>query len=236
MEDLDRTIDDLKEINSNKDAIAAKFLQHHAEIVEALEFYKKWQEGKIEFAVKQILKELKAPENDVNYKETPKRVARMYAWFFRGYSMDLEREVEKILSKTFPSTLDQMIVTHGNATSLCPHHLLPIYYTFDVGIVPKGYVLGASKTERLFKLLCSVPTLQEDLTDLVAEKLQSSLKPKGVMVLVKGEHNCMRARGIENRDSVLITSAVRGVFREPEAPGLNPVQEFLSICKHRRYQ
>lgn len=185
--------------------------------------------NKIKRAVHDILEALGAPKDDPNFKNTPNRVSRMFAEICWGYFTDMKEEIEDVLSSVFPSDHDQMIVTQGEAATLCPHHLLPVEYEFNVGVIPNGLVLGVSKTKRLFDILCSVPLLQEDLTDKVANKIQEILRPKGVAVLIRGRHACMRVRGVKNK-GVVTTSAIRGVFKTPEHRGLNPVEEFLIHC------
>lgn len=164
--------------------------------------------------------------NDPNFMATPDRVARAYSELCAGlYNED---EIEEILSKTFPSTYDEMVVvTDIDAVGLCPHHLMPVRYKIHVGYIPAedGRVIGLSKIPRLVCLLAARPVLQEQLTVDIADKFESALLPLGVMVVVDGGHSCMQCRGIKQINSKMITSAIKGVFREDERPR----KEFLML-------
>jgi GTP cyclohydrolase I len=46
------------------------------------------------------------------------------------------------------------------------------------------------------------------------------------MVVMEAQHFCMTARGVEKQDSIMVTSAIRGVFKLPEVR-----QEFLRLTK-----
>lgn len=178
--------------------------------------------------VKHILCGLGVDLEDPNFKETPDRVARAYLELCRGLCN--REEIDDILSRTFPSTYDEMIVvTDIDAVGLCPHHLMPVRYRIHVGYIPAedGQVLGLSKIPRLVCLMAARPVMQEQLTVEIADAFEKALGPLGVMVVVNGGHSCMQCRGIKQGDSRMITSAVRGVFRDDAAPR----NEFLTFVE-----
>lgn len=178
----------------------------------------------IKKAVYQILKTLKISVDDPNFKDTPSRVARVFTELCSGLFIDCKKEVKEILSTVFPSENDEMIIYKGEAIGMCPHHLLPVFYQYYIGIIPKGYVVGASKPQRLVELFCSTPDLQEDITVKIKNTLLEVLKPQGIFVLLKGEHLCMKIRGVKTSSSKLTTSAIGGVFEEEKVK-----TEFLSL-------
>ena len=169
----------------------------------------------VEESVREILAGLGVDCLDPNFKDTPARVARAYREMCGGLWAD--DEIEKLFTKIFPSTYDQMIVARDvSAVGLCPHHLLPVEYVIHVAYIPngEGSVIGISKLARLAKLLAARPVLQEQLTEDIAEKLRSHLSPAGVGVIVIGEHSCMRLRGVQEDGASIVTSVMLGAMRE----------------------
>jgi GTP cyclohydrolase I len=151
--------------------------------------------------------------DDVNFTDTPKRVARAYSEIFDGL-VDTEKRTEQILSSAFPCELKDMVVIAGiTAFSMCPHHLLPVEYAVDVGYIPNGHVLGLSKLIRLVNLLARRPVLQETLTVDIVNALEK-IGVKGAMCVIAGIHYCIRMRGAKDTSSKTITSAMRGVFSD----------------------
>lgn len=153
-------------------------------------------------------------QNDPNFTETPKRITAMYDELLAGLLDDDLSELEEHITKTFPSSYDQMIAI-GNieAWGMCPHHFLPVRYTINVGYLPDKDVLGLSKLPRVVKLLARRPVLQEQLTDDIVDYLDGFLKPRGSIVQVAGYHHCMIIRGACS-ESPTYTSQVRGAFKE----------------------
>jgi len=160
---------------------------------------------------------------DVNFKDTPKRIARAYYEIFEGINAD--EEIKKILSTSFPTTYDGMVVEHPiRCYSMCPHHFLPVIYDVSIAYIPKKGGLGLSKLPRLVELLAKAPKLQETFTQEIVDKLQETINPLGCMVVVKGDHLCMQMRGVKQPGCGTRTSAVTGVFKEQPAR-----QEFLDL-------
>ena len=158
--------------------------------------------------------------------ETPKRMAKAYEEYFRGYAED----PEAILSKTFEETegYDEMIVLRGiRFESHCEHHMAPIIGRAWIAYIPNGRVVGISKLARIVEVYAKRLQIQEKMTAQIANAIDTVLQPQGVGVVLKAEHFCMTARGIMKPGTDLVTSRMLGVFRD------NPVtrQEFLSIIE-----
>lgn len=97
--------------------------------------------------------------------------------------------------------------------SLCTHHLLPFTGKVHVGYISNKKICGISKLARIVDKFASKPQLQERMGEEIADFIEKILEPKGVMVVIEGEHMCMRMRGVGKQNSVMITSEIRGVFK-----------------------
>lgn len=174
-----------------------------------------------------IIKGLGQDLTDSNFKETPDRVLRSYYELFEGH-LDLDKKLEKIFSKSFPSTYKGIIAEKNiEAASFCPHHLLPIKYSVDVGYISQnGKMLGLSKIIRLTRLLARRLVLQETFTQDIVDYLTKYLGADGAIAIVRGDHMCMSIRGVNAPDTTTVTSAVKGLFADPEKGAR---QEFLQI-------
>ena len=180
----------------------------------------------IENAWATILENLHIDLEDPNFKETPKRIAKMYDEIFAGLKPENMELLENHLLKTFPCTNDEMVTIKGIETwSMCPHHFLPVHYWVDVAYLPDDKVLGVSKLPRVVDLLAKRPVLQEQYTQDIVDYLEQSLNPRGVAVRVKGVHLCMVMRGIKSFNSEVITTSMTGAFKD----NLITKQEFLQL-------
>lgn len=162
---------------------------------------------------------------DDNFVETAPRAARGFLQLVRPVP-EVERAVDELVSRSFPARYDEMVISKYNVCfGMCPHHLLPVIYRISIAYLPSEKVLGISKLSRLARLLSRRPVLQEELTQNLAEVLHSRLGSRGSAAYVEGLHLCMAARGSESHEARVVTSAVRGVFRDqPETR-----QEFLDL-------
>ncbi len=167
---------------------------------------------RIEAAVREILAAIgEDPERDGLLK-TPARVARMYAEICGG----LHQHPDDHLHTTFEAEHDEMVMVRDIPMySLCEHHLAPFIGKAHVAYIPgtDGRVIGLSKFARLVDGYARRPQVQERLTSQIADAMQNSLDPKGVMVVIEAEHLCMSMRGVKQAGSSTVTSAVRGLFR-----------------------
>ncbi len=184
---------------------------------------------KMEAAFSQILEtlgDLGYPvDSDDNFADTSARAARAMLELIRPVA-EIRAEVDQMLARTFQASYDEMVISkHNISFGVCPHHLLPVIYRISVAYLPGQRVLGISKLSRLTHLLSRRPVLQEDLTHELAGILYTRLETRGSAAYVEGLHMCMAARGIQAHEARVVTSAVRGVFRDQQATR----QEFLDL-------
>jgi GTP cyclohydrolase I len=138
----------------------------------------------------------------------------------------VNREIDHMLSRTFPAKYDEMVISKHNVSfGVCPHHLLPVIYRISMAYIPRDKVLGISKLSRLANLVARRPILQEEMTHQLAELLHERLESTGAAAYVEGLHLCMAARGIQAHEARVVTSAVVGVFRDQHATR----EEFLKL-------
>jgi GTP cyclohydrolase IA len=146
--------------------------------------------------------------------DTPARVARAYAETFAG----LREDAGTHLARTFEheaSGDDVVMLRNIEFASLCEHHLAPFLGRAHVAYLPSGgKVTGLSKLARTVDVFARRPQLQERLTSQIADALVEHLQPRGVAVLIEGEHMCMRVRGAKKSDAKMVTTAMRGVYTE----------------------
>lgn len=169
-------------------------------------------QARIEAAVREILAAVgEDPERD-GLRDTPSRVARMYAEICAGLHEDPARH----LLTTFEAGHDEMVMVRDIPLySLCEHHLAPFIGKAHVAYIPNadGRVTGLSKFARLVDGYARRLQVQERLTSQIANALEASLEPRGVMVVIEAEHLCMAMRGVKKAGTSTVTSAVRGLFR-----------------------
>lgn len=170
--------------------------------------------GDIVNAVRDYLVTLGFERDSETIENTPARFVAAFEEMIGGY----HETPAGILAKVFDTNSDEMIVVRGIPFwSLCEHHMLPFNGTATVGYVPRGgKVVGLSKIPRLVRCLARRLQMQERLTMEIAEWMLECLNPLGVGVLIRGEHLCMRIRGVESEGS-MVTSCLRGVIAENPA-------------------
>jgi GTP cyclohydrolase I len=168
---------------------------------------------KIARAVRMILEAIGEDPDREGLRNTPSRVADMYEEVFAG----LGRPYEEELTAFHTMNHDEMIIVKDIPIySFCEHHLLPFFGRSHVAYIPsKERITGLSKIARVVDMACRRPQLQERLTTEIADLIMKQLKPQGVLVVIEAEHLCMSMRGIKKPGSLSITSAMRGILREP---------------------
>jgi GTP cyclohydrolase I len=146
--------------------------------------------------------------------DTPARVARAYAETFAGLREDAGVHLERTFEHE-ASGDDVVMLRNIEFASLCEHHLAPFLGRAHVAYLPSnGRVTGLSKLARTVDVFARRPQLQERLTSQIADALVEHLQPRGVAVLIEGEHMCMRVRGARKADAQMVTTAMRGVYTE----------------------
>jgi GTP cyclohydrolase I len=174
-----------------------------------------------EAVVSEFLRTLgERPERE-GLRNTPRRVARMYAELLSGYHTDPQKIVN---GAVFNINYDEMVIVRDiEFYSLCEHHMLPFLGRAHVAYMPAGKVIGLSKIPRIVDLFARRLQVQERMTRQIASELQELLEPKGVAVVVEALHLCMMMRGVKKHDARMTTSAMHGAFRT----NLATRQEFL---------
>lgn len=156
---------------------------------------------------------------------TPHRFLNALEEMTKGYSDD----PEEILSKQFEEKSDEVVISrHIEFTSLCEHHLLPFVGTADVGYIPgeTGRVVGLSKLARLVDCFAQRLQMQERMCREIADALMAHLQCRGAAVVVRAHHSCMGCRGVRKSSAEMVTSCMRGLFRDDVAARA----EFLNLC------
>ena len=165
---------------------------------------------RIERAVREILAAVGEDPDREGLRETPARVARMYAELFSG----LHEDPRVHLRKFFVERYDEVVLVRDiSFNSMCEHHMLPFMGVAHIGYVPNGRVLGLSKLARVVEVVARRPQVQERMTETIANLLEEELKAKGVAVVLEATHTCMTIRGIRKPGSLCVTSAMKGLFR-----------------------
>ncbi len=159
--------------------------------------------------------------------DTPERVARMYEDFLSGMSADAGEVLKTIVGEKHQ---EMVIVKDIPIFSICEHHLLPFSGLAHVAYIPRGMnVTGISKLARVVDIFSRRLQIQERLTTQVAETIEKSLEPEGVLVIIEAEHMCITLRGVKKPGAVTVTSAVRGLFETNPATRA----EAMSLIKAR---
>ncbi|MDG2428912.1 MAG: GTP cyclohydrolase I FolE [Acidimicrobiales bacterium] len=187
--------------------------------------------SRIEAAVAEILEAIGEDANRDGLRETPARVARMYAEVCGG----LHEDPADHLVKTFDVDHDEMVMVRDIPMySLCEHHLVPFMGVAHVAYIPRrgGMITGLSKLARLVEGYSRRPQIQERLTSQVADAIQRTLDPQGTLVVIEAEHLCMSMRGVQKPGAVTVTSAVHGVFRDEVSTRLEAMQ-FIDSNRRR---
>jgi GTP cyclohydrolase I len=165
----------------------------------------------VEPHVRAILEQLGEDPSREGLAKTPARVARAYEFLTCGYRQDPKAVINGAL---FVEDYSEMILCRDiDFFSLCEHHLLPFFGKAQVAYIPKNQIVGLSKMARLVEVFARRLQVQERLTTQIATTLMEELDALGVGVVLKAEHLCMRMRGVEKQNSVVVTSAMLGTFR-----------------------
>jgi GTP cyclohydrolase I len=165
-------------------------------------------------AVTEILIAIGEDPSREGLRETPQRVARAMEENFQGLSQD----PKDIFTTSFDLGHEELVIVRDiEVYSHCEHHLTPFHGVAHIGYIPgpSGKVTGISKLARIVDLFARRPQVQERLTTQIADSLVEHLQPGGVIVIIDCEHLCMSMRGVRKSEARTLTSAVRGMLRDP---------------------
>jgi GTP cyclohydrolase I len=175
--------------------------------------------------MREILIELGEDPDREGLRGTPARVARALRFLTSGYHQDMDKLFNGAL---FSVSYDEMVIVKDiEVFSLCEHHLLPFLGKCHVAYIPNKRVIGLSKIPRLVNMFARRLQIQERLTNQIAEAIQQKIAPQGVGVVMEARHLCMVMRGVEKQNSVAVTSAMLGTFRDCQQTR----EEFLALIR-----
>jgi GTP cyclohydrolase IA len=181
----------------------------------------------MEEQIRLILKALGENPDREGLQRTPQRVAQALSFLTQGYQMDPAKVINDAL---FSEDYEEMIVQKDiDFFSLCEHHLLPFFGKAHVAYIPHHKIVGISKLARLVDVYARRLQVQERLTNQIATIIMEKLDPLGVAVVVEAEHLCMRMRGVEKQNSMIITSTLLGAFRTRQETRA----EFMNLIRQR---
>jgi len=164
------------------------------------------------------------PDRD-GLKDTPKRVLKMWEEMFRGYDPKQKPAVTAFENGKDGLVVDEMVIDTGDFYSHCEHHMVPFFGQYWFAYIPNKKIVGLSKVARVIDYYSAKLQVQERLVKEVLDELERALEPKGIALIMKGEHLCKTMRGAKKKGT-MTTSDMRGVFREAETRA-----EFLQLIK-----
>ena len=165
----------------------------------------------VERAIESILGFIGEDPMREGLRDTPSRVAKLYAELFSGIGQDPALFLNTVFDE---DPHEPVVVTDISFFSVCEHHLLPFTGYAHVGYMPTGKVVGASKLIRVVEVLSKRPQIQERLTSQVADTINDNLDTRAVFVFMSAEHMCMTMRGVRKQGSQIVTVAERGAKGE----------------------
>lgn len=162
--------------------------------------------------IKRILQFIGENPEREGLKETPHRVVKSYGELFGGYKL----EVADVLKTFDDGACDEMVICQDiEFYSTCEHHMQPFFGKAHVAYIPNKKVIGVSKLARILDIYARRLQIQERLTTDVTTALMEHLQPKGAACIIEAKHFCMVCRGVKKQNSIMKTSSLTGVFREP---------------------
>jgi len=165
---------------------------------------------RIERAVREILAAVGEDPDREGLRDTPGRVARMYAELFGGLHEDPRAHLQRFFTEQYDEVV---LVRDISFNSMCEHHLMPFMGKAHIGYMPAGKVVGLSKLARVVEVVARRPQVQERMTETIADLLETEIDAKGVAVVIEATHTCMTVRGVRKPGSLCVTSAMKGLFR-----------------------
>ena len=175
-------------------------------------------QGRIEAAVAELLAAIGEDPARPGVQRTPKRVAEAYAEYFSGMGVDPVAVLREGVDAAGDGERGDLVLLRGlEFRSMCEHHLLPFRGVAHVGYLPGGKVVGLGRLGTVVEILAARPQLQERLGEQIADALDAGLAPRGVIVVLDAQHDCVAARDARQTRSSTVTVASRGALAEPVA-------------------
>ena len=175
-------------------------------------------QGRIEAAVAELLAAIGEDPARPGVQRTPKRVAEAYAEYFAGLGVDPVAVLRDGVDAAGDGERGDLVLLRGlEFRSMCEHHLLPFRGVAHVGYLPGGKVIGLGRLGTVVEILAARPQLQERLGEQIADALDEGLAPRGVIVVLDAQHDCVAARDARQTRSSTVTVASRGALTEAAA-------------------
>jgi GTP cyclohydrolase I len=175
--------------------------------------------------IRKILIEMGEDPDRQGLKHTPARAEKSFQFLTQGYKENIKKIINNAIFEE--ECNDMVIVKDIEFYSMCEHHMLPFYGKCHIGYIPDGKIFGVSKLARIVDCFARRLQLQERLTSQIANTILESVKPEGVGVVMEAQHMCMRMRGVQKQESLMVTSAMLGSFRKEQSTRM----EFLNLIK-----
>lgn len=152
--------------------------------------------------------------NREGLKDTPMRIVNSWKEIYGGY----EQDVSEVFTEFGNEGYDSMVLLKDiEFFSTCEHHMLPFYGKAHVAYIPSKKIVGISKLARLVDIYAKRLQIQERICEQVTDALMQYLDPKGAACIIEASHMCMRMRGVNKQNSVMVTSSLKGEFMDDAA-------------------
>ena len=178
--------------------------------------------ARIEKAVREILLAVGENPDREGLLKTPNRVARSLVEQLAGMHEDPRIHLKTVFHERYDEVVILRDITFN---SMCEHHLLPFMGKAHVAYLPDGKVVGLSKLARLVDGYARRPQVQERMTTQICNAMMEELNPLGAACVIEATHTCMTIRGVKKPGAVMVTSALRGIFKQNPASR----QEILAL-------
>jgi len=189
---------------------------HDPDIVTDLEDAKKIErpsQAEAQEAVRTLLRWAGEDPDREGLLDTPHRVTKAYGEWFKGYEEDPAAMLQRVFEEV--EGYDEIVLLKDiRFESYCEHHLAPIIGKAHVAYLPTDRVVGISKLARVVDAYAKRMQVQEKMTAQIANTLNDVLQPRGVAVILEGEHHCMSTRGVHKHGVNMVTTKMLGVFKE----------------------
>jgi GTP cyclohydrolase I len=160
--------------------------------------------------IQTILRQLGEDPNREGLRDTPNRVVKSWKEIYAGYNVDVPSIFTTFVDVKGYSQI--VICKDIEMYSTCEHHMLPFFGKAHVAYLPDKKVIGISKLARLVDVYARRLQIQERIGEEVTDALMMYLKPQAAACIIQANHMCMRMRGVNKQESIMVTSSIKGSF------------------------